>query len=120
MPTSGPGSIVLKNLFDLPNSLDSITWEPFRPGVMIHRLYGNQTEGPSAALLRYEPGAGIPMHQHIGYEHLIILSESQTDERGERSAGTLIINPPGSRHSVLANDGTVVLAIWEKPVKFIE
>jgi anti-sigma factor ChrR (cupin superfamily) len=118
MPTSG--SIVLKNLFDIPNHPDSLSWEPFRAGVKIHRLYGNQKEGPSAALLLYEPGAGIPLHQHLGYEHLIILSQSQTDERGERTAGTLIINPPGSTHSVQTTDGTVVLAIWEKPVRFIE
>ena len=120
MPTSGTPSIVLKNLFDLPNHLDSVSWEFFREGVKIHRLYGNQKEGPSAALLLYEPGAGIPLHEHVGYEHLIILSRSQTDQRGERVAGTLIINPPGSRHSVATTEGTLVLAIWEKPVKFLE
>ncbi len=119
MPTSGPGSIILKNLFDIPKNLASLTWEPFREGVKIHRLYGNQQEGPSAALLLYEPGAGIPLHQHVGYEHLIILWESQTDERGQRTAGTLVINPPGSSHSVLASEGALVLAIWEKPVKFL-
>jgi anti-sigma factor ChrR (cupin superfamily) len=118
MSTSGSGSIILKNIFDLPSNLDSLTWEPFREGVKIHRLYGTQTEGPSAALLLYEPGSGVPFHQHLGYEHLIILSESQTDQRGERAAGTLIINPPGSSHSVSSANGAVVLAIWEKPVKF--
>jgi anti-sigma factor ChrR (cupin superfamily) len=120
MPTSGPPSIVIKDLFNLPSRLDSLPWEFFREGVQIHRLYGNQKEGPSAALLLYEAGAGIPLHEHVGYEHLIILSKSQTDQRGERLAGTLIINPPGSRHSVLTNEGTLVLAIWEKPVKFLE
>ncbi len=118
MPTSGSGSIVIKNLFQLPLNLDSVKWEFFREGVKIHRLYGNQGEGPSAALLLYEPGAGVPMHQHLGWEHLIILSQSQTDQRGERTVGTLIINPPGSSHSVSSTDGALVLAIWEKPVKF--
>ncbi len=66
----------------------------------------------------YEPGAGVPLHQHLGYEHLIILSQSQTDQRGEREKGTLIINPPGSSHSVSSTLGALVLAIWEKPVKF--
>jgi anti-sigma factor ChrR (cupin superfamily) len=120
MPTSGPGPIVINNLFDLALHIDSVSWEPFRAGVRIHRLYGVQTEGPSAALLLYEPGAGIPLHEHLGYEHLIILSHSQTEERGERTAGTLVINPPGSSHSVLTKEGTLVLAIWEKPVRFID
>jgi anti-sigma factor ChrR (cupin superfamily) len=116
MPTSG--SIVLKNIFELSQNLDSLKWEFFREGVKIHRLYGNQNEGPSAALLLYEPGAGVPLHQHQGWEHLIILSQSQSDQRGERDAGTLIINPPGSSHSVSSANGALVLAIWEKPVKF--
>ena len=84
----------------------------------IHRLYGDPYQGPSAAFLLYEPGSGIPLHEHLGYEHLFILSESQTDDRGHNDVGTLIINPPGSTHAVHVPNGGLVLAIWEKPVLF--
>jgi len=119
MPEADATSLILKDLFSLNQRLDSLTWEEFRPGVRIHRLYGNQSHGPSAALLLYEPGAGIPMHEHSGYEHLLILAGFQTEERGPRAAGTFMINPPGTAHSVCFPNGGVVLAIWEKPVAFV-
>ena len=35
------------------------------------------------------------------------------------TAGTLIINPPGTQHSVVSEAGCIVLAIYEKPVEFL-
>jgi anti-sigma factor ChrR (cupin superfamily) len=120
MQATAPPQIIIKNLLSLVDQLDSLAWQPFRPGVRIHRLYGDPNHGPSAALLLYEPGSGLPRHEHLGYEHLLILSESQTDDRGQNHAGTLIINPPGSSHAVRVPQGGLVLAIWEKPVRFSE
>ncbi len=110
--------IVINDLLNLPARLNTLKWEPFRDGIKIHRLYGNQTEGSSAALLWYEPGATLPRHKHVGYEHLIILDQVQKDDFGDHHAGTLIVNPPGSEHAVTNPLGAVVLAIWEKPVSF--
>lgn len=118
MHGEAPRQIVLRSLFDIPKNPHSLAWEPFRPGVKIHRLYGNQAEGPSAALLWYEPGAGVPLHEHMGYEHLLVLASTQTDNGIARDFGTLVINPPGSAHAVTVPNGGIVLAIWEKPVKF--
>ena len=42
------------------------------------------------------------------------------DENSRAETGMLIINPPGSSHSILSENGCIVLAIYEKPVKFIE
>lgn len=96
-----------------------LAWEPFRPGVEIYHLYQEPTPGPAAALLRYEPGASVPWHEHGGYEHIVVLSGSQVDAQGEHGAGTLVINPPGSRHCVSSPAGCVVLIIWEKPVQLV-
>ena len=96
---------------------DEMTWQPFHPGVSIVRLY-QETDGHSAALLRYDVGAGVPRHDHPGFEHIIILSGSQIDERGTHPAGSVLVNPPGSSHSVRSPDGCIVLAIWEQPVQF--
>lgn len=93
-------------------------WQPFRPGIEICRLY-EMPEGSAAALLRYAPGAKVPRHAHVGYEHLYILQGAQSDERGEYRTGSLVINPPGSSHSVSSPGGCLVLAIWERPVAFL-
>ena len=47
-----PVRVVLPKLFGGGGDLKNITWDPFREGVDIHRLYGDPTDGASAALLR--------------------------------------------------------------------
>ena len=96
-----------------------------RPGVHILPLYGKSEDGslssaPSAAFLRYEPGASIPEHDHPGYEHILVLSGSQRDQSGHYTTGTCLISPPGTRHSVQSDDGCLVLAIWNRPVVLLE
>jgi anti-sigma factor ChrR (cupin superfamily) len=97
---------------------DALAWQPFREGVEIHRLYGEGTE-PAAALLRYKPGARVPTHAHTGLEHILVLSGSQSDENGHYPAGSLIVNPTGTRHTVVSEEGCVVLALWAAPVSFV-
>jgi anti-sigma factor ChrR (cupin superfamily) len=112
--------IILKDLFGPHSNFDALDWQPFRAGIEIVRLYGTPHIGPSAALLRYAPGARLPHHSHTGYEHIIILSGSQVDNHGHHNEGTVVINPPGSGHSVATQAGCIVLAIWEHPVIFSE
>ena len=111
-----PESLVLSDLFSLAADPDRLEWQPFRPGIEIHRLYQTDADGSAAALLKYAPGATVPTHDHSGYEHIIVLSGSQQDERGVYPAGTLVINPPGSGHAVASEAGCIVLIVWEKPV----
>jgi len=95
-----------------------VPWTPFQDGVEIHRLYGDGVNGPSAALLRFQPGGRIPMHVHRGFEHILVLRGSQEDEHGQITAGALRIHPPGSSHSVTSVAGCVVLAIYENAVEW--
>lgn len=108
--------MILKNLFSLADGSDLLDWQPFRPGVEIFRLYGEGRQGPSAALLKYAPGATVPAHSHLGYEHIIVLSGEQSDYQGVHKAGTLVINEPNSYHDIVSKTGCIVLIIWEKPV----
>ena len=103
----------LYRLFDDPLT----AWESLRPGVGIHRLY-TTPDGRSAALLRYEPGASLPRHRHVGYEQILVLAGSQEDDHGSYNAGALIVHPPGSSHAIRSATGCTVLAIWEQPVVF--
>lgn len=107
--------LILKDLLNI-DLLQDLPWQPFREGIDIHRLYGDGKEGSAAALLRYQPGATVPQHGHPGFEHIFVLSGSQTDKNGEHQAGTLVVNLPGSNHTVVSEAGCIVLAIWEKPI----
>ena len=96
-----------------------LTWAPFRPGVERHDLYDCGPEGPASALLRYAPGATVPAHQHAGFEHIYVIAGAQEDENGRYEAGTMVINPPGTRHFVRSPEGCLVLVVWLKPVRFV-
>lgn len=116
--TSLSHSLIFPHLAQIIATPDSLVWESFRPGIAIHRLYNAAPDGAAAALLRYDPGASVPRHRHLGYEHIWVLSGSQEDERGHYETGTLVINPPNTCHQVFSPDGCVVLIIWEKSVQF--
>lgn len=107
----------LKDLFHIAEWHHRLPWKPFQPGVEIYRLYGDGVEGPTAALLRFQPGGRVPLHEHTGWEHILVLTGTQVDENTRADAGMLIINPPGTSHAVLSEHGCVVLAIYEKPVR---
>jgi anti-sigma factor ChrR (cupin superfamily) len=113
-------SIELNDVFHFAAREDEIAREPYKKGVDIFRLYGDGITGPTAALVRYREHGAVPMHEHKGYEHILILSGSQQDENGIFNVGTLVINPPGTRHKVHSSTGCIVLAIYEKPVQFLE
>ena len=61
-------------------------FSPFRAGVEIARLYREGRGGSSAAFLRYAAGASVPLHRHLGYEHILVLEGAQHDERGRYEA----------------------------------
>jgi anti-sigma factor ChrR (cupin superfamily) len=111
--------VEIADLFHIAKNPDEISWEPFKHGVDIHRLYGDGITGPSAALIRFHREGRVPVHVHTGYEHILTLTGSQRDQDCTTKAGTLVINPPGTQHSVIGEEGCIVLAIYEKPVRFL-
>ena len=112
--------LYLPHLLSLAQNPDAIAWEPFKDGVDIHRLYGDGLTGPGAALLRYRDGGEVPLHEHTGYEHILVLAGAQHDEAGDIETGSLLIHAPGSRHRILSEAGCIVLAIYERPVRFLD
>jgi len=92
-------------------------WKPFRPGVGAHWLYEDE-DGAAAVVLHYEPGAQVALHEHVGYEQMLVLEGEQSDEAGSYPAGSFVINPPGTSHSPRSAAGCVALLIYEKAVRF--
>jgi anti-sigma factor ChrR (cupin superfamily) len=96
-----------------------VTWSPFRPGISICRLFGDGGPGPSAALLKYEPGGQVPLHRHRGFEVIFMIAGSQTDEDCTLYAQDVKVNPPGTAHSVVSRNGCIALLLWQQPVSFV-
>ena len=109
---------VLQHLLEIDTYAEGFHWEPFKKGVDIYRIYGDDHKGPAAALLRYAAGAHVPVHTHTGFEHILILSGSQSDGTEVYEQGTLMISSPGSQHRIASETGCIVLAIWQAPVDF--
>lgn len=110
--------VVWPNLIGIDPDSANLHWEDLQAGVQIAMLHGDRRIGCSSALLRYRPGTSIPRHTHTGHEHLLILRGRQTDESGTYGQGTFLINKPDGGHCVSSDEGCLVLAIWESPVKF--
>lgn len=114
------GPLVFRELLQGRFDPEQVSWQPFREGVEIARLYGGEPNQASAALLRYAANAKVPRHIHHGFEHILVLSGSQRDEHGTYTAGTMVVSKPGSAHAISSEEGCVVLAIWERPVEILE
>ena len=105
-------------ILDLINGgWQSLPFKPFREGVEISEIFAGS---PAVAVLRYQPGASVPRHQHNGLETIVVLEGVQSDEQGDYPAGSVILNPAGTAHSVWSTDGCVVLIQWQLPVQFLE
>ncbi len=109
--------IVLPDLLENVHELHDADWEPFRPGITARWLYREGHGGASAVLLRFEPGARVPEHEHVGYEHQFVLEGDQFDENGLYLAGSFVIHRPGTRHSPCSVGGCVALLIQERAVR---
>jgi len=95
----------------------NLSFAPFRSGIEIAWL---RQGTPGIAVLRYAPGASVPLHMHPDVEMILVLEGGQSDETGCYLAGDIAINAPGSQHSVTSDTGCVVLLVWSKPVVFLE
>jgi anti-sigma factor ChrR (cupin superfamily) len=96
-----------------------LAFEPFREGLRVHWLARGGEGEPSVALLAYEPGASVPRHRHPGLETIVVLDGVQSDENGDFPAGSVMLNPVGSEHSVWSKPGCVVLIQWDLPVVMV-
>lgn len=84
-------------------------WTEPRPGVHWKILW---EEGDRrTVLVRYEPGAVIPRHRHLGDEQIFVLEGSVSDDTGTCTAGNYARRPPGCVHTVSSRDGALVLAV---------
>ena len=88
----------------LSPEIDSLPWQPVRPGFSVKLLRGGGDDDTRVQLLRLEPGTVIPRHRHTGEVHAWNLAGSRKLlETGEViGPGGYVYEPPGNLDSWMA------------------
>ncbi|MGW2562119.1 cupin domain-containing protein [Streptomyces sp. NPDC001514] len=102
--------------------LDALDWErwvePGRAGVDLHRLYVTDDGSGAAMITRMAPGAHGDLHEHLGYELILVLEGELRNDNGDRYLpGDLVIEEPGSIHQVSTESGCTVLGVRHAPTR---
>jgi anti-sigma factor ChrR (cupin superfamily) len=103
-----------------------LPWEPIRyPGCYVKTLLLDRESGLLTTLFKMDPGAELPDHEHAMIEQTYVLEGRLVDKDGPDAGmaaeqGEFVWRPAGSRHSAIAPEGALMLAIFQIPNKFYE
>jgi anti-sigma factor ChrR (cupin superfamily) len=98
-----------------------LPWEDTKfPGVKAKTLLVDKSSGLLTVLLKMEPGARLPDHEHVLIEQTYVLEGKLVDPDGTCGAGDFVWRPAGTRHAAYTPDGGLMLAIFQAPNKFFE
>ncbi len=92
-------------------ALSELPWIEARPGVRQKRIWEDKVNERRAILARFEPGATLPRHRHVGDELIFLIEGANADESGVVTAGNMNYRPNGCVHTVTTNNGATVLAV---------
>jgi quercetin dioxygenase-like cupin family protein len=105
----------------------SVEWVPLieeginTKGIYVKSLRKDEQAGRSPTiLLRFEPGARYPYHNHPGGEEIFVLEGSVIIEGETFSKGDYLYTPPGFRHSVTSEDGCTLMLVIPQEVEILE
>jgi len=70
------------------------------------------------ALLRLQPGKGLPVHRHVANEYTVVLQGGYTDNTGNYGVGDFAVGPGPQQHEPIADPGEpcIALIVVEKPI----
>jgi anti-sigma factor ChrR (cupin superfamily) len=103
--TGGPPSEV----FDLATT----AWRGAGPGLRWKRYWADPAGQRMATVMRWEPGAEVPAHRHVGDELAFVIEGALEDESGMLRPGILGYRPNGCAHQVRSPYGATTLSyLW--------
>jgi anti-sigma factor ChrR (cupin superfamily) len=92
-------------------TLSDLPWIDARPGVRQKRIWEDKATERRALLARFEPGAALPLHRHVGDELIFLVEGANADESGIVATGNMNYRPNGCVHTVTTQHGATVLAV---------
>jgi anti-sigma factor ChrR (cupin superfamily) len=106
-PATDKGSSPPSQIF----TLSDLPWIETRPGVRQKRFWEDKAGERRALLARFEPGATLPPHRHVGDELIFLIEGANADESGVVATGNMNYRPNGCVHTVTTQNGATVLAV---------
>ena len=101
--------------------VDALPWmDTVYEGIDMKILFKDETRGLMTALFRWQPGARLPMHEHVDIEQSFVLEGSLMDHEGSCSKGQFAWRPAGSTHDAWTEEGCLIYATFQRPNKFLE
>jgi len=100
-------------------TLTELAWKEPIPGVRQKPIWEDKATKRRAALVRFEPGAKLAPHRHIGDEFVFVIEGSNADETGELHVGNLSYRPNGCTHSVWTKNGATAIAFVSGTVEMV-
>lgn len=99
---------------------------PYLAGKSWRRAFGGFEQIPielhgssdRVALLKLEPGKGLPAHRHIANEYTVVLQGGYSDNTGSYARGDFAVGPGPHEHEPIADPGEpcIALIVVEKPI----
>ena len=89
-------------------------------GIFIKVLrFDEAQKRPLSFILKFEPGAGYPYHNHPGGEELFVIEGSCIIEDVILNKGDYLYTPPNFKHSVKTETGCEIMFIVPEEVQIL-
>jgi len=104
-----------------------IDWVPLNEegidttGIYVKVLrYDEQQQRPPSILLKFEPGAKYPYHNHTGGEEIFVIKGSCFVEETVLQEGDYLYTPSGFKHAVRTDKGCELMLVIPDEVEILE
>ncbi|SKA30753.1 Cupin domain protein [Chitinophaga eiseniae] len=89
-------------------------------GIFVKPLrYDEASQRSKTILLKFEPGAVYPYHNHPAGEEIFVLSGEAVLEQATLTAGDYLYTPPGFKHSVSSPSGCTLFFVIPEEVEIL-
>ncbi|HLF56242.1 MAG TPA: cupin domain-containing protein [Thermoanaerobaculia bacterium] len=105
---------------ELPGGVRLSWWRLGLGGGRMARVATDPATGADLVIGEMPGGLVFPRHEHLGFEHAVVLAGGYADERGEFVAGDFAVYEPGSEHGPQTLDGEACWILFRLggPVRF--
>lgn len=105
---------------------NNATWIPLQEsgvdttGMFVKALKRDEVGRPESFLIKFEPGASYPFHNHPAGEELLVLEGSVQINGALLNAGDYLYTLPGAKHGVSSEQCCVIFFIVPEEVEIIK